>query len=157
MAAPPAARPEPPTTAGGHIQQAGRARRDYQKRRLYKGEARFMEEPPAAQQRFADVGEARRWAEALAASDEFRSAYPEAAAHLGANPLEVRRSTAKHKVGSAATGGSRIRLSAHDDGKGMVLPAMVHEMSHIVHGNAPTGYLAGSQPGSKKSELLQAG
>ena len=106
-----------------------------------------MSEPPPSQQRFANVREAQAWARLLSESSEFRSAYPEVAEWLDQIPITVKRSSAKKRIGCAMSGTGQISLSSFDDGAGMVLPVMLHEISHVVHGASPAdGYQEGHGP-----------
>ena len=126
-----------PQTVLGHSEKLGRYAPDPQARRLYSAESRFGSEPPPGHQRFGNVREAANWAQALAAAPEFVAAYPQAAAWLADNPVSVKRASGRRKVGCAWVGSGEISLSSADDGVGMVLPVMVHEFSHIVHGRSP--------------------
>ena len=110
---------------------------DHQAQDLYEAESRFLTEPPPGYERFSGAAEARKWANALMLSQEFRAAYPLAARWFDQNPLIVEPSRAKNTGGCAVVGKGTIRLSSFDDGQGMVAPVMIHELSHVVHGNSP--------------------
>ena len=125
-----------PRTVDDHMVLSGRYAPDYQARSLYEAEERFHTEPPPGYERFATVREASQWAAKLAASPEFSAAYPDAAAWLADNPVSVKRSSAKQRIGCATVGTGEISLSSFDDGVGMVLPVMVHEFAHVVHGRS---------------------
>ena len=112
---------------------------DDQQHSMYEAERRFGSEPPPGYERFETVREARQWLHALSDSAEFWGVYPEVAAHLADNPVTVGRSTAKIKVGCANVRDGRILLSSYDYGSGMVLPVVIHEFAHIVHGRSPAG------------------
>lgn len=126
-----------PRTVDDFAAMAGRFQSDRQVHDLYDAEERFMSEPPPGQQRFADVREAQKWARTLSDTPEFRAAYPQAAAWLARNPVTVKRSSAKQRIGCAMSGTGQIGLSSFDDGVGMVLSVMLHEFSHVVHGASP--------------------
>ena len=125
------------TTVADQTLRAGLRQPDYQARRLYNAEKRFIESPPAGHERFADIREARRWLQALSASTELSDAYPHASGWLADHPVTVKRSTAKRMIGCVESGTANMRLSSYDDGAGMVLPVVIHEFAHIVHGASP--------------------
>ena len=125
-------------TVDDHMIAYGRFAPDYQARSLYEAEERFHDDPPPGQERFATVREAAQWAAKLAATPEFAAAYPDAAAWLAETPVSVKRSSAKQRIGCAVVGTGEISLSSFDDGIGMVLPVMVHEFAHVVHGRSPS-------------------
>ena len=110
---------------------------DDQQRNVYEAEVRFCSEPPPGYERFENVREARQWLHALSGSAEFRGNYPEVAAFLADNPVTVERSTAKIRTGCVYVSDGRIVLSSYDHGSGMVMPVVIHEFAHIVHGRSP--------------------
>ena len=130
--------PDPQTTDYFTL-RSGRYQPDYQARSLYEAESRFCQEPPPGYERFAGIKEAQQWAHTLTQTPAFRAAYPQAAGWLDRNPLIVKASRAKQRIGCSVVGGGEIGLSSFDDGAGMVVPVMIHEFSHVVHGNSPAG------------------
>ena len=51
--------------------------------------------------------------------------------------MTTKRSAAKRRIAGAETGTAKVVLSSHDDGVGLVLPVVIHEFAHVVHGASP--------------------
>ena len=130
-----------PETVADQSLRVGLNQPDHQARTLYDAERRFQSDPPLGHKRFANTREAQIWLRALTATAELRDAYPHAGAWLDDHPVTTKRSTAKRRIAGAETGTAKVVLSSHDDGVGLVLPVVVHEFAHVVHGANPADRL----------------